>query len=215
VKRLDVRVRNSNDLTAVHPGTQLFTVDASSRLNSYRIGPKAEGFAVSIALAALLILLPGGTFPARAQNLGSPAFANPSEIDDHPSEKRLVGVIEMTDATLQVPNTGTETLRLFVGWDPTKSPNGPTPGPGVAPGPTLRARVGDLIEITFLNKVDDSKFPYTFDTNSPPGFSGFGCDSVSNGGQPTIRARTNSPIVSMAQVLRTSTFTAHTRAPMG
>ena len=184
VKRLDVRVRNSNDLAAVHPGTQLFTVDASSRLNSNRIGPTAGGFAVSIALAALLILLPGGTFPARAQNLGSPAFANPSEIDDHPSEKRLVGVIEMTDATLQIPNTGTETLRLFVGWDPTKSPNGPTPGPGVAPGPTLRARVGDLIEITFLNKVDDSKFPYTFDTNSPPGFSGFGCDSVSNGGQP-------------------------------
>jgi len=184
VKRLDVRVRNSSDLAAVYPGTQLFTVDASSRLNSYRIGSKSGSFAVSIALAALFGLQPGGTLPVRAQNLGSPAFANPSEIDDHPSEKRLVGVMEMTDATLQIPNTGTETLRLFVGWDPTKSPNGLTPGPGVAPGPTLRAHVGDLVEITFLNKVDDSKFPYTFDTNSPPGFSGFGCDSVSNGGQP-------------------------------
>jgi len=184
VKRLDVRMGNSNDLTAIHLGTQLFTVDSAFRLDSQRIGPNAGSFAVSIALAALLGLQLGSTLLARAQNLGSPAFANPSEIDDHPSEKRLVGVIEMTDATLQIPNTGTETLRLFVGWDPTQSPNGPTPGPGVAPGPTLRAHVGDLVEITFLNKVDDSKFPYTFDTNSPPGFSGFGCDSVSNGGQP-------------------------------
>ena len=188
-----MRVDNSNQLTAglVHPGTEPFTVGASSRLNSWCIGPKARGFAISFALAALLGLPPGGTLLARAQNLGSPAFANPSEIDDHPREKRLVGVIEMTNATLQIPNTGTETLRLFVGWDPTKSPKRPTPGQPcsgnarcVASGPTLRAHVGDLVEITFLNKVDDSKFPYTFDTNSPPGFSGFGCDSVSNGGQP-------------------------------
>ena len=44
------------------------------------------------------------------------------------------------------------------------------------PGPTLRVRLGDLVEVSFLNKIDDSQFPYTFDTDSPPGFSGFGCD---------------------------------------
>lgn len=173
-------VGNSNDLTGglVQRATESWTAGISSRRNARLIGPKATSFAILIAAAALLGLQPGGIPIARAQNLGSPAFANPNEIDDHPSEKRLVGVIEMTDATLQIPNTGTETLRLFTGWDPTKSSNGPALGPGVAPGPTLRAHVGDLIEISFFNKVDDSKFPYTFDTNSKPGFSGFGCDQV-------------------------------------
>ena len=138
----------------------------------------------STALVIVLGLQFGDASLARAQNLGSPAFANPSEIDDHPSEKRLVGVIEMVDGTFQIPNTGTETLRAFRGWDPTRTPNGPPIGSAVAPGPTLRGRLGDLVEITFENKVDDSKFPYTFDTNSPPGYSGFGCDKVDNAGQP-------------------------------
>ena len=32
------------------------------------------------------------------------------------------------------------------------------------------------MEISFLNKIDDSMFAYTFDTNSKPGVSSFGCD---------------------------------------
>jgi FtsP/CotA-like multicopper oxidase with cupredoxin domain len=183
VKRMRVRIGSNHTAAPIDPGAELLKAGAS-RLNSRRIASQAGDIAISIALATLAGLLPGGSRFAQAQNLGSPAFTNPSEIADHPGEKRLVGVMEMTQATLQIPNTGTETLRLFVGWDPTKSSKRPKLGPGVAPGPTLRAHVGDLVEITFLNKVDDSKFPYTFDTNSPPGFSGFGCDSVSNGGQP-------------------------------
>src|SRR5436190_1784865 len=27
------------------------------------------------------------------------------------------------------------------------------------PGPTLRARVGDLVELTFINQIDSGKFP--------------------------------------------------------
>jgi len=109
-------------------------------------------------------------------NLGSPAFHNPSEIDDHPAEKRLRGVIELTDGTFNIPNAqNNQTMREFRGWDSTK----PKPHftDQLAPGPTLRAHIGDLVEISFFNKIDDSKFSYTFDTNSKPGYSGFGCDS--------------------------------------
>jgi FtsP/CotA-like multicopper oxidase with cupredoxin domain len=113
----------------------------------------------------------------QAQNLGSPAFANPSEIRDRPAEKKLRGVIELTSGQYQIPNVGVEPIRQFRGWDPAfPKPNFSTTA--IAPGPTLRAHIGDLIEISFLNMVDDSIFPYSFDTNSPPGYSGFGCDKV-------------------------------------
>lgn len=178
MKKLDVKLGTSAGRTIKCDET----AGASIGLDMRRVGHKSHGCAVPIVLAAAFVLQLAGTSPARAQNLGSPSFANPSEIDDRPAEKRLVGTIELTSATYQIPNVGTETMRQFRGWDPSK----PMPkfGPDLAPGPTLRARLGDLIEITFLNKVDDSKFPYTFDTSSPPGFSGFGCDKVDNAGKP-------------------------------
>ncbi|MEO8035390.1 MAG: multicopper oxidase domain-containing protein [Acidobacteriota bacterium] len=45
------------------------------------------------------------------------------------------------------------------------------------PGPTLRARVGDLIELTLLNQIDVGNFPYSMDRGemSPTG----GCDETS------------------------------------
>ena len=66
-------------------------------------------------------------------------------------------------------------LRFFVGTDlahPQPWPAGPEP----MPGPTLRARVGDLVEITFQNKIDLQHFPNSLDQgqlgNTP------GCDQV-------------------------------------
>ncbi|HEX8411403.1 MAG TPA: multicopper oxidase domain-containing protein [Thermoanaerobaculia bacterium] len=43
------------------------------------------------------------------------------------------------------------------------------------PGPTLRARVGDLVQLTFLNQVDPNVFPYSIDQ----GEKSFGCDQTS------------------------------------
>ena len=142
--------------------------------------PYVNNTAIGGSVAIAVAVMAGLSFLAvpltYAQNLGSPPFANPSEVRDRPAEKRLRAVIELTGAQYQIPNVGTETLRQFRGWDPAKpKPNFPNE---ISPGPTLRMRLGDLAEITFLNKVDDSMFPYTFDTNSPPGFSGFGCDEV-------------------------------------
>jgi len=141
------------------------------------VNRERAGLAFAITVAVLLGFSFLATPLTQAQNLGSPAFANPSEIRDRPAEKKLRGVIELTSGQYQIPNVGVEPIRQFRGWDPAfPKPNFSTTA--IAPGPTLRAHIGDLIEISFLNMVDDSIFPYSFDTNSPPGYSGFGCDKV-------------------------------------
>lgn len=53
-------------------------------------------------------------------------------------------------------------LRLFQGY----ATGQPQPWPktdDILPGPTLRARVGDLVELTFLNQVNPKDFPNTLD----------------------------------------------------
>jgi FtsP/CotA-like multicopper oxidase with cupredoxin domain len=160
--------------------TKQFLLGSLERPSGQRGCVAGAGFAFLPAVAVILVSFLGTPW-AQAQsapvsNLGSPAFANPSEIRDRPSEKRLRGVIELIDGTFNIPNAqNNQTLRQFRGWDPAKPK--PKLSNALASGPTLRARLGDLVEISFLNKVDDSKFPYTFDTNSKPGFSGFGCDA--------------------------------------
>lgn len=129
---------------------------------------KAVGVAVGIALSLL------GDHQAGAQNLDSPAFANPSEVRYRADEKRLRAVMELTSGEYTIPNVGKEMLRQFRGWDPAKSL--PPPKTDIGPGPTLRARLGDRVEISFLNKIDDRQFPYPLVTDSKPGLSDFGCD---------------------------------------
>jgi FtsP/CotA-like multicopper oxidase with cupredoxin domain len=106
--------------------------------------------------------------------LGSPPFANPSEIKYRAGEKRLRGVMQLISGKYSIPNVGTETLRQFRGWDAAQ----PTPDfikDVISPGPTLRARLGDQVQIAFLNKIDDRQFPYTFVTDNK-GSPDFGCD---------------------------------------
>jgi FtsP/CotA-like multicopper oxidase with cupredoxin domain len=60
-----------------------------------------------------------------------------------------------------------------------------------APGPTLRASLGDIVEITFLNQIDPLDYGNTVDRweNLPAGpvVPGAGCDSVTNGtGYPKL-----------------------------
>lgn len=52
--------------------------------------------------------------------------------------------------------------------------------PGPFPGPTLRARVGDLVELTFVNQLDPARFGQTVATSLPttPALSSTGCDVV-------------------------------------
>ena len=49
------------------------------------------------------------------------------------------------------------------------------------PGPTLRARVGDLVQLTFINEINVLNFPYSIDRGETG--QGGGCDE-SNAGYP-------------------------------
>ncbi len=49
------------------------------------------------------------------------------------------------------------------------------------PGPTLRARVGDLVQLTFINQINPLNFPYSIDRGETG--QGGGCDE-SNAGYP-------------------------------
>src|SRR6185295_4417512 len=59
--------------------------------------------------------------------------------------------------------------------------NDPPPGLGasVSPGPTLRAHLGDQVQIAFLNKVKTEDFPFTYVSpkDNPP-LTNVGCDKV-------------------------------------
>lgn len=133
--------------------------------------------AIGIATSISLSILMAPAAEAQAINQGSPAFANPQEVSSRTSEKRLRMVMQLSSGSFTIPNVGTDALRQFRGWDASQSANIATTGP-VAAGPTLRARLGDKVEISFLNKIDDSKFPYSRVVDSPPGQSDYGCDKA-------------------------------------
>lgn len=170
-----------------------FEVECVSSRTSWRyFTGKAVGIVTGIAVLAGIAISLLFTAPAQAEmdptlvaaQLGSQPFANPSEIPYRDGEKRLRGVMQLTAGTYSVPNLGSGTFRQFRGWDSAQPPS-PTPTPvgspsplPVSPGPTLRARLGDKVQITFLNQIDDKKFDYTFVTDSPPGVSDFGCDKA-------------------------------------
>ena len=71
-------------------------------------------------------------------------------------------------------------LRYFTGRSLLSSgPNDPIFASGIpVPGPTLRARVGDLIEVRFLNHVDRLNFPNTLDRSETDPANTTGCDEV-------------------------------------
>lgn len=165
---------------------------ASLPTSRWYFSSKSVGIAAGMAVAAGVALSLLLTLPARAENdapvmavqLNSPAFANPSEVSSA-NTKKLRAVVQLSADRYLIPNVGAGNLRQFRGWDPTKPTPTPTPKPvasppplPVSPGPTLRARLGDQVQISFLNQIDDSKFDYTFVTDSPPGVSDFGCDKA-------------------------------------
>jgi FtsP/CotA-like multicopper oxidase with cupredoxin domain len=110
----------------------------------------------------------------------APQFANPAEVVRHPDGK-LQAVVMLSDADRIVPGLGKKHLRYFQGWDPTK-PNVKAPADvsTFSPGPTLRARVGDRVEIMFINTIDDANFPYTRVNGGKNGSPQDGCDAATN-----------------------------------
>jgi FtsP/CotA-like multicopper oxidase with cupredoxin domain len=147
-------------------------------------------FKLSAHLGLLTILLIG--LPAYAQNCTP--LRDLLTIPEIKSQNgRLQATIVLADEERALAGSATGTpcnfqrLRYFKGFHTAQ----PTPWPETGdpiPGPTLRARVGDLVELTFLNQIDPSNFPNTLDqgeTGKTPG-----CDIAT-------AARKNSPTTSM------------------
>ena len=80
-------------------------------------------------------------------------------------------------------------LRFFQSHEPT--PPDPTQAMVSLPGPTLRARLGDVIELTFLNQIDLLDYGNSIDRwenlKGNPSTPGAGCDS-SGTGYPQLSA---------------------------
>ena len=113
-------------------------------------------------------------FPLVADPLApsSPPF-RPGEITRNAAEKKLRAVLQIKNGLRTIPGTGTgRMLRYFEGYNPSDRKPVPAPG-GIGPGPTLRARVGDSVEITFLNTANISDFQQT-----PDKAEAAGCDIV-------------------------------------
>jgi FtsP/CotA-like multicopper oxidase with cupredoxin domain len=131
-------------------------------------------FSICLFIFLLALLFMDGS--QTTAQLGSPRFENPAEVRSRPGEKRLRAIMEMIDGDFLIPNIGRQHLRQYRAWD-ASGPAAPA-GTAVSPGPTLRARLGDQVEVAFLNKVDERNFPYSFVTDTKPGVSNFGCDKV-------------------------------------
>lgn len=131
---------------------------------------------VALGVAILLAVASVATPPAVAQGDGVP-FANPPQIRSR-ADKRLRAIMEMINGELSVPGLpNADQYRQFRGRDA----NDPAPalGNSVSPGPTLRARLGDQVQIAFLNKVKEDDFPYSYvDPKDNPPLTAVGCDKV-------------------------------------
>jgi FtsP/CotA-like multicopper oxidase with cupredoxin domain len=112
---------------------------------------------------------------------------------------RLKGVIMLADEQRSLAGAATGTpcakqhLRYFKGFS-TQEPVKPWPSTGdILPGPTLRARVGDLVMLTFLNQINTSNFPSSLDQGEQGKTDG--CDSAfatrKQGGTGQIYPRTD------------------------
>ena len=87
------------------------------------------------------------------------------------------------------------------------APNGSYPDP--VPGPTLRARVGDIVQLTFVNQIDAVDFPYSIDrgeTRAPAA-------AATRAALRLSPAATHFPTASTARAPATSISTARTPIP--
>lgn len=90
------------------------------------------------------------------------------------AEQQMMGsrVPATAPTPTSVDNCYPQLVRAIKGIDavPPYAPYDPNKPADPLPGPTLRARVGELIELTFLNQIDMNKFPKSIDQGQ--------CDSV-------------------------------------
>lgn len=154
--------------------------------------------AACTAAAALLLHAPGAQAqrlpPADCLQPGEPLYRIPV-LGAVPApgslNGKLSGALMLTDELRRqgsATDCALQYLRHFVSPQAVAPPilpgsANPVPSAGATkytdpfPGPTLRARVGDLIELTFLNEVNPLNYPNTLDR----GDSSNSCDQFSSG----------------------------------
>ena len=149
----------------------------------------AAGAAVALGAA-----LPAGTEAGLAQTPAPPVAGQPlptiAEIVKTTPTGPVQGVIKILNenktylgASKATPGTTvaqTGQMRYFTGSLPGGREIWPPKNGNPAPGPTIRARVGDMVEVTLLNQVDVAAFGDSLDTGERTG----GCD-VSTSVGPT------------------------------
>ncbi|HEX5715862.1 MAG TPA: multicopper oxidase domain-containing protein [Thermoanaerobaculia bacterium] len=118
--------------------------------------------AAVVAVLALTFLLP----PAQAQT--APICAGqplPTVGQITSNENKLQAVIKVVNGERTVPgSTSPQMLRYFEGYNPADPSQKWPVTPGAAgPGPTLRAEIGDIVQITLLNQVKVEDFAGTLD----------------------------------------------------
>lgn len=101
----------------------------------------------------------------------NPPFVMPSEIAS--ANGILKGTITLTEQMQRVPTSaggGTPTctpqwMRVFQSGNVTPTPSTvqPTGTVDPTPGPTLRAKVGDIVQLTFINQVNSNRFDRNID----------------------------------------------------
>jgi len=152
---------------------------------------KTVALASGLALSSLLPEFAAESEAAQATGCASAGqtFIPITEITSSTSTKTLQAVLKVLNekksywaASLQsgqgpVCNSGQ--MRFFSGYNPTNpAQKWPTTSGVPTPGPTLRARVGDTVQITLLNQVDVSAFGNTIDVAE----QGQGCDTATSVG---------------------------------
>ncbi len=139
---------------------------------------KSLAFPLGIIIFAMLMLFLSLGIQSTSAQSDSPPFRNPPEVSRRDKEKRLRAIIKMVNKKFSIPNVSVnDEYRQFRGWDADEEEA--DVGTEVGPGPTLRARLGDQVQIAFLNKVNTKRFPYTEVTGKEePPFSDEGCDHV-------------------------------------
>ena len=93
---------------------------------------------------------------------------------------KLKGVIRITNATKNVPGWTTRPMmRYFEGYDQqTPSPVWPPDKNKLMPGPTLRVKVGERVELTLINNVKVDEFAGSLDQAETGATDG--CDQATN-----------------------------------
>jgi FtsP/CotA-like multicopper oxidase with cupredoxin domain len=142
--------------------------------------------ASGIAGVALTALLPPASSPALAQgDCPVDTFPKIQEIA-RGSDGKLKAVLSIKNTQKQLPGyTGKQPpiMRYFEGHDQAGGPVWPAPSQlqVCLPGPTLRAKVGDRVEITFLNHTTPGQFAQSgLSIDNAETGRGTGCDMYTN-----------------------------------